>query len=466
MKMDGPRTFLDGGVTDHDSWSFAVGTQGLPIPGPSGPCKCVEVYVSTRTMEVQPPVSEGNTPEGNPYCEHGRKKEGGHCVQCKDPFKSHLSIDHSPYMPCTSGHGPRWLWDCSERGGGRWALCSRRFFQQLEATDHRCFLSQKWPILYVPYDCESAGESDRCNGYHKLEIPGVLRFSGWLSSGLPEGMCSVKWPDGTEFHGEFSDGEMTGYGRYIFADAGEYRGAFKDGLPGRGFYYPPLADEPRRQADYDKMCPEIPLWGLKPKQLLHEQMPVLPLPRFLWAKADCLAVVNAQTGVGPEGYSYEHVLRGAVTARVVWARPIFADQPLWNASECRGNIVVIMRGPWAPAAPCSYSVKLFHAQSAGAAAVIFVDHDSFAKFSVVPRLQDGPIYPGGPVLKVQIPCFLTLNFMSGVLQEKALHTLTLAPNVPDHVPRGWKIGFVICRSSYSFPFSSCSCSCSSSSLLS
>ena len=81
--------------------------------------------------------------------------------------------------------------------------------------------------------------------------------------------------------------------------------------------------------------------------------------------------------------------------------------------------------------------------------MIFVDFDSFAKFTVVPRLSDGPIYPGGPHLEVKIPCFLTLNYMSGVLQENALHTLTLAPSVPEHVPRGWRIGFIFCRSALS-----------------
>ena len=264
-------------------------------------------------------------------------------------------------------------------------------------------------------------------------------------------MCSLRWADGSEFHGEFCDGEMTGYGRYIWPSSGsaaaEYRGEFKQGLPAVGFLYPAQQDEPRRIADYEGLCPQQPLWELQ--GLPHSDMKELPLPRFLWAKADCLAVVNAKTGVGPDGYSYKHVDTKGTTARLVWARPIFGDQPLWNASECRGKIVAIMRGPWSPAPPCNYSIKLYHAQNAGAAAVIFVDFDSFAKFTVVPRLSDGPIYPGGPHLEVKIPCFLTLNYMSGVLQENALHTLTLAPSVPEHVPRGWRIGFIFCRSALS-----------------
>ena len=28
-------------------------------------------------------------------------------------------------------------------------------------------------------------------------------FAGCLEAGLPEGMCSVRWRDGSEYHGEF-----------------------------------------------------------------------------------------------------------------------------------------------------------------------------------------------------------------------------------------------------------------------
>ena len=34
-----------------------------------------------------------------------------------------------------------------------------------------------------------------------------------------------------------------------------------------------------------------------------------------------------------------------ITARLAFARPPYADAPLWNAEECRGRIVVVARGP-------------------------------------------------------------------------------------------------------------------------
>lgn len=42
-----------------------------------------------------------------------------------------------------------------------------------------------------------------------------------MEDGVPDGLVSLKWKDGTEYHGEMADGEMTGYGRYIFADGCE-----------------------------------------------------------------------------------------------------------------------------------------------------------------------------------------------------------------------------------------------------
>lgn len=53
--------------------------------------------------------------------------------------------------------------------------------------------------------------------------------------------------------------------------------------------------------------------------------------------------------------------------------------------------------------------------------------------------RSAPIFPGGPVLQVRIPCFLTLSTRAGALQEGALHTLTPTPT-----PAGMKLppGFV------------------------
>ena len=57
-----------------------------------------------------------------------------------------------------------------------------------------------------------------------MQLGADVLFAGWLSHGLPEGMCSVRWGrDQAEYHGEFCEGEMTGYGRYIFGNGRSVR---------------------------------------------------------------------------------------------------------------------------------------------------------------------------------------------------------------------------------------------------
>jgi hypothetical protein len=428
-------SFIDG-CDHHEAWFYSIGTSGLwnkKIPGPNGfAATSVELWVTTKDVGIkdEPEIRTGNTDPDNPVCEHGKLKAANDCSGCKEPLAGYLVPDHNPYIPCMPGHGTRWIWDLSERGQGHLTLNSKRYFGDLEASADRAVKNFKFPLLYnLEY------EQTACSGYYNLRLHDRLLFSGWLSNGLPDGMCSVRWLDGSEYHGEFLDGEMTGYGRYIFPDTSEYRGQFQNALPQRGMFYPPQQQqEMRRLFDHSILGAREPLWNLGSNLSLYENMPENPLPRFVFGKADCLAAVKSVQGLGAEHNSFDHIT--TVTARLVWARPIYADQPLWNASECRGKIVVCMRGPRPPAPPCNYSIKLFHCQNAGAAGVIFVDFDSFQKFTIVPRVEDGPIYEGGPVLKVRIPCMLTLTCYLGVLQEGALHTMTLASNVPSYVPPG------------------------------
>ena len=116
-----------------------------------------------------------------------------------------------------------------------------------------------------------------------------------------------------------------------------------------------------------------------------------------------------------------------------------------DLDECRGKIVAVLRGPRAPAPACNYSVKLFYCQDAGAVGVIFVDWDPTGRFTIMPRVENGPIFPGGPSLTVGIPAMFTLYAYSGALQEGALHTMMVAPPNCVGVPEGWRIGFLFCR---------------------
>jgi hypothetical protein len=211
----------------------------------------------------------------------------------------------------------------------------------------------------------------------------------------------------------------------------QFRGIFKLGIPQKGFYHPNTS-EPRRLTNYHVKKPGTPLWELAEDDMLNADMPDSPLAPYIWSKADCVALVRAnplplETGQTEPLVEHDYKHLREVTGRLVWARPIHADQPLWNASECRGKIVAVLRGPRAPAPACNYSVKLYHCQAAGAVGVVFVDWDPAGRFTVMPRLENGPIYPNGPSLTVGIPAFLTLYCYSGALQEGALHTMMVAP---------------------------------------
>ena len=244
------------------------------------------------------------------------------------------------------------------------------------------FATYKKVIAFATDDNVIAVAAGPCGG----EV--ALRFSGWLAAGLPDGLCSLRWRDGTEFHGEFADGEMSGYGRYIAADGTEFRGIFDRGLPMQGMVHLPHSHSQgrrRRVADYALRSPGTPLWEMGCGQLVDEGMVDAPMPPFVFAKSDCLALVHVIPAEGKNAHNFEHLKR--VTARLVWARPVHADQPLWNAEECRGKIVAIMRGPRSPCPPCGYGIKVFHAQNAGAAACIFVDWDPNGKFQLVPRVE-------------------------------------------------------------------------------
>ena len=79
----------------------------------------------------------------------------------------------------------------------------------------------------------------------------------------------------------------------------------------------------------------------------------------------CLAVAAAPPGLPTRDFSaahYAHVSK--FVGETVFARPPYADVPLWNPAECRGRIVVVFRGP--RAAPVSFAHKQHFVQQAPA----------------------------------------------------------------------------------------------------
>ena len=261
----------------------------------------------------------------------------------------------------------------------------------------------------------------------------------------------------------------SGYGCYIWPEGDQLRAIFQRALPLNGYYFPPQ-NACRRLADFSMRLPGTPPWDMTRDMRLPFPPPASmlerPLAPYVWAKADGLAVARVMNQKCPQSAATQHQksvgrqeqadsacgghvdLRHMqrVSASLVWARPRFADQPLWNAADVRGKIAVISRGPWPPAPEVSYAEKIYYCQEAGAVGVVVVDYDPDGRFSVVPRAELGPLYPNGPDLKkLSIPGFLTLYSMAGALQDGAVTTMMLGPPTPKGLEQGWRLGVIYCR---------------------
>ncbi|EKX51121.1 hypothetical protein GUITHDRAFT_134637 [Guillardia theta CCMP2712] len=175
---------------------------------------------------------------------------------------------------------------------------------------------------------------------------------------------------------------------------------------------------------------------------------------FIPSRTHCIGLSVRDLDIQEEeGSPQKYPTAKDVKARVVFACPPNADIPLWNASEVRGKIVVINRGPPRPAALITYGLKLYHAQQAGAVGVIFIDLEGIDAFTLIPRVDEGELayppdlqgkYPPAR-LRAKIPCCLMLKRDSGIIQEGAVHVITFAPPGFAVDPRfkNYKIGFVI-----------------------
>eukprot|EP00960_Hanusia_phi_P063720 765546-Hanusia_phi.AAC.5 len=295
-------------------------------------------------------------------------------------------------------------------------------------SDEECRKSGSIPVENEVHDAS--------NGYHVIESRGII-FAGYLRNRLPHGFCEMKWPDGTEIHAFFVEGELEGKGKYFFADGHVYEGSFVNGRPTEGLLHD--NDSKKYFVSYKG---DWPLWdGAQPTT--KEEV----CKEIIDGKAHCIGLCINQP-ILPDAdnnsqFSYEHIRN--ISGRLVWARPQFADMPIWNADQVRGKIVVVRRGPRPFAPPCNYSKKLHFCQQAGAIGMIVLDWDPSNKFSMIPKLEGPPQKDGTctPV-QVKIPCCMVLNRAEPLLQEGAILKLSFAPPDYEHQPEGWRVGYVIC----------------------
>lgn len=266
-----------------------------------------------------------------------------------------------------------------------------------------------------------------------------LSYSGWVLDGQPHQVGRLKMADGTEYHGQMHKGHLHGGGDYYFPDQSKLSIRFLNGCPkGKG----QLVDAGGQHWDveYDGALP------------LHEgaapSSKVEGYPAQLEeATIDFLAVVVKSSTmhrcpiVPPQN---------RVIGKLVMARPLFGDMPLWNKEECRNAIVVMARGPASSDYKVSFSLKIHHAQMAGARAVVIVDGMSRSfDTEMPPEVQEGPvewgIKPKPPDLEIniRIPAVMILAERAHLLREKAIHVLHyLDPENCAGLPVGVRVGYV------------------------
>ena len=284
--------------------------------------------------------------------------------------------------------------------------------------------------------------------YMQIQTPD-FKYSGWTRGGEPDVSGSMWFKDLSEYHGSISNGKPHGAGKHFFPDGARLECSFIHGCPeGPGILIDGVNQYWNVMYKGDLSLQD----GAQPT-LMEETVP----EAFRPTKAECVALTIGapQPVAGTENPATgKPKLAGVfpnsadVKGTLVWARPPFADMPLWNAEQVRGKIVAIVRGPAAPATAVSYGTKLHHAQQAGAKAVIFVDYDPNGKFDAMPRIDEGIVQygvrptPPDVDVKARIPSVLVLNRHTATLQEGAHHVLAFAPPGFPGIPYGWKVGFI------------------------
>ena len=330
----------------------------------------------------------------------------------------------------------------------------------LPCADRRPFLDPcahsrlgSWDYLDPDASKLRAGGSQSKEGLAEVTYVQIQRedfkYSGWVTEGVPHISGSMWFASGHEYQGSIHMGKPHGDGKHFFADGASLECFFEDGCPkGAGLLIDAYGQHWNVSYAGGQACQD----GAVPEHKEETQ----PEP-FRPTKSECVALTigaplpvpgteHAETGKPKLAGNFPTAKD--VKARLVWARPPFADMPLWNAEKVRGQIVAIVRGPAAPATAVSYGLKLHHAQEAGAKAVVFVDYDPNGKFDAMPRVDEGLVtygvrpVPADVQVKARIPCALVLNRHTTALQEGAQHVLAFAPPDFPGVPYGWKVGFV------------------------
>ena len=297
------------------------------------------------------------------------------------------------------------------------------------------------------------------------------QFSGFLKEGLPDGDGEIQWSDGHGYSGPFCAGTPHGKGTHFYPDGKRVTIQFVHGCPeGEGVEYRSgILGSSETQTCYDvKFGGGTTIRdGAKPlfkEETFPEPHEVIRLPFAAFSVGKPRPITAPVDGVGLRQFNIgnypnippedptDHNCR-KIVQKFVWARPKFADQPLWNTSEVRGKIVGIMRGPLPPATIASFSLKVHYAQQAGAAGVIIVDWDPKGPlYRNIRKIDEGAInfgvwpIPDNIDFKVMIPTIFMQNKTLLALKEDEDAWMVFSPESVSRegmVTFGYQIGFVV-----------------------
>ena len=306
-----------------------------------------------------------------------------------------------------------------------------------------------------------------------------VHYSGFLKYGLPETQGEILWPSGHGYSGGFRNGKAHGKGTHYFPDGKtSLTCSFANGCPeGTGLLFEAPSDEHPAGRHWDVTYAEGAGLAIQDgampeskEEAACESRSVQRMPFIGMTVGAPSPVRGLYDGTGKErdvvSGHYPNVPAACpkdgsrkVMAPVVWARPKHGDQPLWNAAEVRGKIVIMLRGPAKPATTASYGLKLFYAQQAGAVALVIINHDkSESLYAFIPQIVEGPVTSGVPpipaeaIVKARIPTVFMHNVCLAGIREHDQAALVFEPqkkpcadghdDKADWEGFGWQLGIM------------------------